>query len=154
MSTRVGDCLGWTVGLKSAVELDNLSLSLSDFLRGDTFAVSVEIHSASCFRDPLVGTVRFLLSNCLSETTQAFTVAQVRRLSGRFPHRPDLVEKSRRRRKNGSEKSEKSYGSESDGANSTASSRNSQGPSSLILPIPTLQLLSTTVAAAFERLPI
>lgn len=130
-----------------------------DFLRGDTSAVSVEIYAAGCFSDPLVGTVRFLLSSCLSGATPSFTAVQVRRPSGRFHgvlniaaavvnglhfvniaagSSPaiclrDLMEKSRRQRKKGSEKSEKSSGGESDGADSTTSSCSSTAGSSTAL---------------------
>ncbi|KAL2479252.1 Calcium-dependent lipid-binding (CaLB domain) family protein [Forsythia ovata] len=60
-----------------------------DFISGDTSAVSVEIFAIGYLRDFLIGTVRFLLSTCVSaaETltgTPAFTAVQIRRPSGRF----------------------------------------------------------------------
>lgn len=56
----------------------------------DTSGVSVEIYAARYIKDPLVGTVRFLLSSYISSAsggaigTSAFTAIQVRCTSGRF----------------------------------------------------------------------
>lgn len=62
-----------------------------DFISGETSAVSVEIYAVGYIRDLLIGTVRFLLSNCLSIRdsfstlgTPSFTAVQIRRPSGRF----------------------------------------------------------------------
>ncbi|KAH6767368.1 hypothetical protein C2S52_018351 [Perilla frutescens var. hirtella] len=69
-----------------------------DFISGDTSAVSVEIFAVGYIRDFLIGTVRFLLSTCLTTPTTpraasaiqrsigipAFTAVQIRRPSGRF----------------------------------------------------------------------
>ncbi|KAM7508599.1 hypothetical protein LguiA_019052 [Lonicera macranthoides] len=62
-----------------------------EFIAADTSAVSVEIYAVGCIKDFLVGTVRFLLSSCLSTAsggggtgTPAFTAVQIRRPSGRF----------------------------------------------------------------------
>ncbi|KAG7028560.1 hypothetical protein SDJN02_09741, partial [Cucurbita argyrosperma subsp. argyrosperma] len=59
-----------------------------EFLTRDTAAVSVEIYATGCFRDSLVGTVRFLFRNVIVSNdctkTPAFTALQVRRPSGRF----------------------------------------------------------------------
>lgn len=58
-----------------------------EFLAGDTSAVCVSIYAVGTFRDHLVGTVRFLISNMLSpgdETTPCFSAFQIRRSSGRF----------------------------------------------------------------------
>ncbi|KAF8379639.1 hypothetical protein HHK36_029082 [Tetracentron sinense] len=64
----------------------------ADFLSNDTSAVSVEIYAVGYLKDPLIGTVRFLISNCLSAAfsftsgigTPSFTALQIRRPSGRF----------------------------------------------------------------------
>ncbi|KAL7203275.1 hypothetical protein ACSBR2_016547 [Camellia fascicularis] len=59
----------------------------SEFLSSETSAVSVEIYAVGYIKDPLVGTVRFLLSSCISAAsvgTPAFTAVQIRRPSGRF----------------------------------------------------------------------
>lgn len=61
-----------------------------DFIAGETSGVSVEIYAIGCIKDFLLGTVRFLLSSCLSSIsragigTPAFTAVQIRRPSGRF----------------------------------------------------------------------
>ncbi|XP_042504247.1 uncharacterized protein LOC122081273 [Macadamia integrifolia] len=67
-----------------------------DFLSNDTSAVSVEIYAVGCLKDPLIGTVRFLVGNCLcpavSSPTKVFAgvgipsfiALQIRRPSGRF----------------------------------------------------------------------
>ncbi|KAL7002433.1 hypothetical protein U1Q18_003586 [Sarracenia purpurea var. burkii] len=115
---------------------------IPDFLSCDTSAVSVEIYAIGYIKDPLVGTVRFLLSSCISTAsigTPNFTAVQIRRPSGRF-HGVlniaatvvnglditaitglsaicfrDLMGEDRRRRNNrrGSDKSEQSSGGES-----------------------------------------
>ncbi|KAI4355168.1 hypothetical protein L6164_003966 [Bauhinia variegata] len=62
------------------------------FLASETSAVSVAIYSVGCFKDQLIGTVRFLISNILSSgrdggdaiKTPSFTALQIRRPSGRF----------------------------------------------------------------------
>ncbi|PSS26298.1 BON1-associated protein [Actinidia chinensis var. chinensis] len=59
----------------------------SEFLAGETSAVSFEIYAVGYIKDPLVGTVRFLLSSAASRPgigTPSFTAVQVRRPSGRF----------------------------------------------------------------------
>ncbi|GFZ00984.1 calcium-dependent lipid-binding (CaLB domain) family protein [Actinidia rufa] len=58
-----------------------------EFLAGETSAVSFEIYAVGYIKDPLVGTVRFLLSSASSRPrigTPSFTAVQVRRPSGRF----------------------------------------------------------------------
>ncbi|KAJ8900606.1 hypothetical protein K2173_025383 [Erythroxylum novogranatense] len=62
-----------------------------EFLTGETSAVSFEIFAVGCLRDPLIGTVRFLISNlplCSSTPTDirtpSFVALQIRRPSGRF----------------------------------------------------------------------
>ncbi|KAG9160248.1 hypothetical protein Leryth_027275 [Lithospermum erythrorhizon] len=63
-----------------------------DFISGDTSGVSVDIFSVGHFRDSLVGSVRFLLGNCLGKDsvvngvkgTPAFTAVLIQRQSGRF----------------------------------------------------------------------
>ncbi|KAK7397391.1 hypothetical protein VNO78_18561 [Psophocarpus tetragonolobus] len=58
------------------------------FLAGDTSSVCVAIYAVGTFRDHLVGTVRFLISNMLSPeadyTSPCFSAFQIRRPSGRF----------------------------------------------------------------------
>ncbi|KAB2595782.1 hypothetical protein D8674_031232 [Pyrus ussuriensis x Pyrus communis] len=58
----------------------------SGFLSSETSQVSVQIYAVGCFRDHLVGTVRFLINNFLdvSSTIPSFTAIQIRRPSGRF----------------------------------------------------------------------
>ncbi|KAA8516123.1 hypothetical protein F0562_019302 [Nyssa sinensis] len=59
----------------------------SHFVSSETSAVSVEIYAVGCIKDHLVGTVRFLLSNCISGAVTgipSFTALQIRRPSGRF----------------------------------------------------------------------
>ncbi|KAG5548787.1 hypothetical protein RHGRI_014215 [Rhododendron griersonianum] len=62
----------------------------SDFLSDDTSGVSVEIFAVGYIKDPLIGTIRFLLSSYISSAsggaigTPAFTAVQVRRTSDRF----------------------------------------------------------------------
>lgn len=63
----------------------------NEFVSSDTSAVSVEIYALGYLKDPLIGTVRLLLSNCLSislssaeNRTPAFTAVQIRRPSGSF----------------------------------------------------------------------
>ncbi|KAL3624413.1 hypothetical protein CASFOL_031081 [Castilleja foliolosa] len=73
---------------------DKFLFRVSDeFVYGETSAVSVEIFAVGYVKDFLIGTVRFLLSNCLkrsdplsssSEGTPSFTAVQIRRPSGRF----------------------------------------------------------------------
>ncbi|TKY61305.1 BON1-associated protein 2 [Spatholobus suberectus] len=58
-----------------------------EFLASDTSGVCVAIYAVGTFRDHLVGTVRFLISNMLSpdaDTTPCFSAFQIRRPSGRF----------------------------------------------------------------------
>ncbi|XP_043712209.1 uncharacterized protein LOC122660992 [Telopea speciosissima] len=69
-----------------------------DFLSSDTSAVSVEIYAIGCLKDALIGTVRFLVGNCLSPAVSVsspdtvvagvgipcFIALQIRRPSGRF----------------------------------------------------------------------
>lgn len=61
--------------------------SSPEFIGGDTSGVSVEIYAVGCIKDFLVGTVRFLLSSCLSKNngigTPAFSAVHIRRPSGR-----------------------------------------------------------------------
>ncbi|KAK9103791.1 hypothetical protein Sjap_021045 [Stephania japonica] len=62
------------------------------FLSGDTSAISVEIYAVGFLKDPLIGTVRFLLGNCLNRRRSSsspaaaagFSAVQIRRPSGRF----------------------------------------------------------------------
>ncbi|XP_047959132.1 uncharacterized protein LOC125204498 [Salvia hispanica] len=69
---------------------DKFLFRVSDhFLSGDTSAVSVHIFAVGYITDVLIGTVRFLLSTCLSPAHSptrppAFTAVQIRRPSGRF----------------------------------------------------------------------
>lgn len=76
---------------------DKFLFRVSDeFVSGETSAVSVEIFAVGYIKDFLIGTVRFLLSTCLSRMTPrasavgspigtpAFTAVQIRRPSGRF----------------------------------------------------------------------
>ncbi|XP_052170952.1 BON1-associated protein 2 [Diospyros lotus] len=58
----------------------------SDFLSSETSGVSVEIYAVGYIKDPLVGTVRFLLGRRITAAvgTPAFTAVQIRRPSGRF----------------------------------------------------------------------
>ncbi|CAJ1961219.1 unnamed protein product [Sphenostylis stenocarpa] len=59
-----------------------------EFLAGDTSSVCVVIYAIGTFRDHLVGTVRFFISNMLSrdadKSTPCFSAFQIRRPSGRF----------------------------------------------------------------------
>ncbi|XP_061363380.1 uncharacterized protein LOC133306977 [Gastrolobium bilobum] len=60
-----------------------------EFLASDTAGVCVAIYAVGTFRDHLVGTVRFLISNILSSDADAaitpcFSAFQIRRSSGRF----------------------------------------------------------------------
>ncbi|KAL2345868.1 hypothetical protein Fmac_007153 [Flemingia macrophylla] len=58
-----------------------------EFLASDTSGVCVAIYAVGTFRDHLVGTVRFLISNMLSSSDLAapcFSAFQIRRASGRF----------------------------------------------------------------------
>ncbi|KAK7337999.1 hypothetical protein VNO77_18594 [Canavalia gladiata] len=58
-----------------------------EFLSGDTSGVCVAIYAVGTFRDHLVGTVRFLISNILSsdaDIVPSFSAVQIRRPSGRF----------------------------------------------------------------------
>lgn len=64
----------------------------TDFLSGDTSAVSVEIYAVGYLKDPLIGTVRYLISNFLPSPTAdsavmptpSCTALHIRRPSGRF----------------------------------------------------------------------
>ncbi|OVA01883.1 C2 calcium-dependent membrane targeting [Macleaya cordata] len=66
----------------------------TDFLSYNTSAVSIEIYAVGYIKDALVGTVRFLIGNCLSGVSSAaagagfgvpsFSALQIRRPSGRF----------------------------------------------------------------------
>ncbi|CAN4108349.1 unnamed protein product [Withania somnifera] len=64
----------------------------SEFISSETSGVSVEIYAVGYIKDIIVGTVRLLISSCLSgipnhgigTATPAFTAVQVRRPSGRF----------------------------------------------------------------------
>ncbi|KAF6172951.1 hypothetical protein GIB67_006327 [Kingdonia uniflora] len=61
----------------------------SDFLSNPTSAVSVEIYSIGYLKDPLIGTVRFLIGNYIPHhsvvsSTASAVALQVRRPSGRF----------------------------------------------------------------------
>ncbi|XP_010251574.1 PREDICTED: uncharacterized protein LOC104593437 [Nelumbo nucifera] len=57
----------------------------SAFLSTDTSAVSVEIYVVGYLKDTLIGTVRFLIGNCLSSSAPTFSALQIRRpSSGRF----------------------------------------------------------------------
>lgn len=66
-----------------------------DFLASDTSAVTIEIYSVGYVKDPLIGTVRFLIRNTFSTGvaspasgvgfgSAAFSAVQIRRPSGRF----------------------------------------------------------------------
>lgn len=64
-----------------------------EFLSSETSGVCVAIYAVGTFRDHLIGTVRFLVSNILSSsaasepvtrTTPCFSAVQIRRPSGRF----------------------------------------------------------------------
>ncbi|KAJ4951721.1 hypothetical protein NE237_028553 [Protea cynaroides] len=67
-----------------------------DFLSSDISAVSVEIYAVGYLKDALIGTVRFLIGNCLSPAVSypakggagvgipSFIALQIRRPSGRF----------------------------------------------------------------------
>ncbi|GAV77009.1 C2 domain-containing protein [Cephalotus follicularis] len=59
-----------------------------EFLSSEISGVCVEIYAVGCLRDPLIGTVRFLINNLLSGAVAAmtplFTALQIRRPSGRF----------------------------------------------------------------------
>lgn len=62
-----------------------------EFLASETSGVSVAIYAVGTFRDHLVGTVRFLISNILSSSsadsgnrTPCFSAVQIRRPSGSF----------------------------------------------------------------------
>ncbi|KAF1892132.1 hypothetical protein Lal_00036488 [Lupinus albus] len=59
-----------------------------DFLASETSGVSVAIYAVGTFRDHLIGTVRFLISNILDgdsmRITPCFSAVQIRRPSGRF----------------------------------------------------------------------
>jgi len=62
-----------------------------EFLASDTSGISVAIYAVGTFRDHLIGTVRFLISNILSSPadpdaarTPCFSAVQIRRPSGRF----------------------------------------------------------------------
>ncbi|PIA49217.1 hypothetical protein AQUCO_01300214v1 [Aquilegia coerulea] len=66
-----------------------------DFISNENSAVSVEIYSVGYLKDPLIGTVRFLIGNCLSGGfcspvsginfgIPSFSALQIRRPSGRF----------------------------------------------------------------------
>ncbi|KAJ4830413.1 hypothetical protein Tsubulata_018090 [Turnera subulata] len=64
-----------------------------DFLSSETSGVFVEIYAVGCLRNPLIGTVRFLLSNVVAPPsaaadeavrTPACVALQIRRPSGRF----------------------------------------------------------------------
>jgi len=63
-----------------------------EFLASETSGVSVAIYAVGTFRDHLVGTVRFLISNILSSSSSAdsgnrtpcFSAVQIRRPSGSF----------------------------------------------------------------------
>ncbi|XP_047307372.1 uncharacterized protein LOC124910735 [Impatiens glandulifera] len=58
------------------------------FLSSQTSGITIEIYSIGYIKDPLLGTVRFLLSSCIPNgggaATPAFTAVQIRRPSGRF----------------------------------------------------------------------
>lgn len=61
----------------------------SEFLASETSGISVAIYAIGTFRDHLVGTVRFLISNIISssgavDSAPCFTAVQIRRPSGRF----------------------------------------------------------------------
>ncbi|CAL0301791.1 unnamed protein product [Lupinus luteus] len=59
-----------------------------DFLASETSGISVAIYAVGTFRDHLIGTVRFLISNILDgdsvRVTPCFSAVQIRRPSGRF----------------------------------------------------------------------
>ncbi|KAK7258540.1 hypothetical protein RIF29_24120 [Crotalaria pallida] len=60
-----------------------------EFLASETSGVSVAIFSVGTFRDHLIGTVRFLISNTLgpsttTRTAPCFSAVQIQRPSGRF----------------------------------------------------------------------
>lgn len=59
-----------------------------EFLAGDTSGICIAIYAVGTFRDHLVGTLRFLISNILSRdvdmSTPCFSAFQLRRPSGRF----------------------------------------------------------------------
>ncbi|RDX75473.1 hypothetical protein CR513_44634, partial [Mucuna pruriens] len=58
-----------------------------EFLASETSGVGVAIYAVGTFRDHLVGTVRFLISNMVSSDasrTPCFSAFQIRRPSGRF----------------------------------------------------------------------
>ncbi|KAJ1414673.1 C2 domain [Sesbania bispinosa] len=58
-----------------------------EFLASDTSGVCIAIYAIGTFRDHLVGTVRFLISNILSsdaDRAPCFSAFQIRRPSGRF----------------------------------------------------------------------
>ncbi|OIV95038.1 hypothetical protein TanjilG_10858 [Lupinus angustifolius] len=61
-----------------------------DFLASETSGVSVAIYAVGTFRDHLIGTVRFLISNSnildgeSVKVTPCFSAVQIRRPSGRF----------------------------------------------------------------------
>lgn len=57
-----------------------------NFLSSDTSGISVEIYAVGFIRDTLIGTVRFLIGNCvnLHSGTPSCTSIQIRRPSGRF----------------------------------------------------------------------
>lgn len=60
----------------------------SDFLAGDTSAVTIDIFAVGVLKDQLLGSVRLLLSNVLSPSSEVgapgFAAVQIRRPSGRF----------------------------------------------------------------------
>ncbi|XP_059637703.1 uncharacterized protein LOC132279692 [Cornus florida] len=62
----------------------------SGFLSSETSAVSIEIYAVGYIKDPIVGSVRLLVSSCVSAASgsgigiPAFTAVQIRRPSGRF----------------------------------------------------------------------
>ena len=62
-----------------------------EFLASETSGICVAIYAVGTFRDHLIGTIRFLMSNILSSPadsdaarTPCFTAVQIRRPSGRF----------------------------------------------------------------------
>ncbi|KAK7332786.1 hypothetical protein VNO80_29541 [Phaseolus coccineus] len=59
-----------------------------EFLSSDTSSICIAIYAVGTFRDHLVGTLRFLVSNILSrdadDSTPCFSAFQIRRPSGRF----------------------------------------------------------------------
>ncbi|KNA08442.1 hypothetical protein SOVF_162480 [Spinacia oleracea] len=59
----------------------------SDFLASETSSFTVDIYAVGVLKDALLGSVRFLLSNCVclhSTGVPSFVAVQIRRNSGRF----------------------------------------------------------------------